>query len=176
MAYNPPPHYSFGDPSDHQPPQSVPPAYSPQPPQQPAGYVPQQTSPMYQGPPTNFAPPPVLRPTGPRRSPLVPLLSAGMVIGLAAAAVSLALWVSVRGELDDATKLADDRDAELQQVRDDLEAAEAQVEELEVAATDADSMRECLDDLNWFYSTEEDSDEEAEANEALLETCANWLW
>jgi len=190
MAYNPPPHYSFGEPGDAQRPQSVPPAYSPQPPlqsqppQQPmeTGYVPQQVGPVsaYPAPPTQptFAtqvlqPPP---PAGPRRSPLIPILAVAMVIGLAGAALSLALWLRSDGDLGDAQAKLDDREAEIAQLEEDLEAAEAQAGEFEVQAADAESMRACLDDLKWYYDTPAGSDEEAEAELALQDSCATWIW
>lgn len=204
MSYNQPPHYSFGEPGDQQQPQSGPPAYSPQPPQQPAGagYVPQQSGPPtgYQ-PPTDFGPPPVpMHPTGPRRSPLVPGLIAAAVVCLAGAVVMLALWMGARSDLDEANGQVEDQSDEIAGLKDDLGAADAltldletqvgdletqvgdletQVAELQAAISagdpEAESMRACLDDLSWFYSTEPGSDDEADAEAAVLTSCIGWL-
>jgi uncharacterized protein (DUF3084 family) len=121
---------------------------------------------------------PVLQPGPPaqRRSPLVPVLAIVAVIAFAGAALSLALWLRASGDLDDADAQLDDRDAEIAQLQEDLDAAETQVSELEVQAADAESMRACLDDLAWFYNTEEGSEEETQAQLALQESCATWLW
>jgi hypothetical protein len=186
MAYNPPPHYSFGEP-DPQQPQSIPPAYSPQPPQQPggAGYVPQQPGPISVQPAQPIQPgygtQPLLQPppSAPRRSPAVPILAIAMVIGLAAAVLGVAMWLRSSGDLDDAEARIDDRDAQIAALEDDLAAAEAQVEELEAdaaAVEDAEAMRQCLDDLKWYYSTEAESTEEADAEAAVAESCDGWIW
>jgi hypothetical protein len=186
MAYNPPPHYSFGEP-DPQRPQSVPPAYSPQQQQQQpgAGYVPQQPGPISVQPamPTQpgFGTQPLLQPPpgAPRRSPIVPVLAIAMVIGLAAAVLGVAMWLRSSGDLDDAEARIDDRDAQIAALEEDLAAAEAQVEELEAdaaAVEEAESMRQCLDDLKWYYSTEAESTEEAEAEAAVSESCVGWIW
>ncbi|HEX2143320.1 MAG TPA: hypothetical protein VHG10_02310 [Glycomyces sp.] len=194
MAYNPPPHYNFGDSSDPQRPQSVPPSYSPQPPpQQPmdAGYGPQQPGmSIYPGQPTQpgipaqapgFGTQPVFQPLPPagRKSPAVPILAVVMAIGLAGAAVSMALWLRSSGDLEDAETRLGDRDSQISQLEEDLEAAETQVTELEgqaAQAEDAESMRECLDDLKWYYSTTAESAEEAEAEAALQVSCQGWIW
>ncbi|NUQ89394.1 MAG: hypothetical protein HOQ43_13140 [Glycomyces artemisiae] len=186
MTYNPPPHYSLGDGEPQQPqsappgysqPQSAPPAYSPA--AQPAapGYVPTQPVPMQPGlsqPLTQ----PLLAPGPPpqRRSAMVPVLAVVAVIGFAGAALSLALWLRTSGDLDDVSAQIEDREAEIAQLQEDLEAAETQVGDLEVQAADAESMRACLDDLNWYYATEAESEEEAQAELALQESCATWLW
>ncbi|RRR98624.1 hypothetical protein [Glycomyces terrestris] len=178
MNYNPPQHYSFGDPEPQQPqsgppsygPQSAPPAYSPAPPA-PAGYVPTQPAPPMPTQPMMAAGPPPQR-----RSPIVPVLAVAAVVGFAGAAVSLALWLRTSGDLEDANAQLDDRDAEVAQLQEDLDAAETQVSELEVEAADAESMRSCLDDLAWYYATEAGSEEETQAELALQESCATWLW
>ncbi|SDK79497.1 hypothetical protein SAMN05216298_1393 [Glycomyces sambucus] len=191
MAYNPPPHYSFGEPVEPQqppsappqygsPPQSAPPSYMSQPQSAPpsyspggapAGYVPTQPA------PTQFTQP-MLVPGPPpeRRSPVVPILGVVTVIGFAAAALSLALWLRADGDLSDANAQLDDRDAEIAQLREDLDAAETQVSELEVQAADAESMRACLDDLAWFWATPEGSEEETQAWVAVSDSCATWLF
>ncbi|WP_030156386.1 hypothetical protein [Glycomyces sp. NRRL B-16210] len=203
MSYNPPPHYSFGEPGDQQQPQSGPPAYSPQPPQQPAGagYAPQQPGPPTGYQPTDFGPPQVpAHPTGPRRSPLVPGLLAAAVVCLGGAVVMLTLWMGARSDLDEASGQVEDKDDEIAGLRDEIETAdaltlelegqvadlegqvsdlEAQVADLEAAVgagdPEAESMRACLDDLSWFYSTDPDSDEEADAEAAVLVSCIGWL-
>ncbi|MEU6250755.1 hypothetical protein [Glycomyces sp. NPDC047010] len=189
MTYNPPPHYSFGDagepqqpqsaPPGYSQPQSAPPAYSPVPQPAPTGYVP--TQPMQPGMQPGLSQPltqPVLMagPPPQRRSPMVPVLAVLTVIGFAGAALSLALWLRTSGDLDDMRTQLDDREGEIAQLQEDLEAAETQVGELEVQAADAESMRACLDDLNLFYATEEGSDEEAQAQLAVQESCTTWLW
>ncbi|MCC3763090.1 hypothetical protein K3N28_08400 [Glycomyces sp. TRM65418] len=184
MTYNPPPHYNFGEQPEPQRPQSVPPAYSPQPPQQPAGagYPPQQptpipTQPSQPGYATQMLPQPP--PSGPRRSPLVPVLAVVMVIGLAGAVLGLAMWLKTSGDLEDAEARLSDRDSQISQLEEDLAAAETQLEGLEAAeaaAAEAESMRACLDDLKWFYSTAPDSTEEAEAETAVAESCDDWIW
>ncbi len=140
MAYDPPPHYNLGGPSDPQQPQSAPPSYSPQPPAAP-GYAPQSpvsvpppsptqaipAQPMYATQPLLQPPPPM----APRKSPMVPLLAVGMVVGLAGAAVTLALWLSASGDLEDAEALASDRNDQIAQLEEDLEAAQAEVSGLE---------------------------------------------
>jgi hypothetical protein len=182
MSYNPPPHYSFGQPEQQpQPPQSVPPSYSPQPPsqpQQPTGYVPQQPGAGYPAPQqptygTQVLPTP---PPAPRRSPLVPVLAVTMVIGLAGAALSLALWLRSSGDLEDAESRLDDRDAAIAQLEEDLGAAEAEADENAALAADAESMRACLDDLKAYYASPIDSEEEAAAELALQESCADWVF
>jgi hypothetical protein len=194
MAYNPPPHYSFGEPEPQRP-QSVPPAYSPQPPQQQsyeAGYLPQQPGPIsvqpgmpsQPGVPAQPAYPtqPLLQPppqSPPGRSPLVPILAVVAVVGLAGAVLGTAMWLRSSGDLDDADARIDDRDAQVNQLEEDLAAAQAQVEELEAAAgsaEEAESMRTCLDDLKWYYDTAPDSTEETEAEAAVAESCADWIW
>lgn len=189
MAYNPPPHYSFGESHPQQPqqPQSVPPGYSPQPQQQPveAGYLPQQPGPISAQPgmpsQPGFAPQPLLQPppTGPRRSPVVPVLAVAMVIGLAGAVLGMVMWLGSSGDLDDAETRIGDRDAQIAQLEEDLEAAQAQAAELETAeaaAAEAESMRACLDDLKWYYSTAADSAEETEAQDAVTDSCQDWIW
>ncbi|MDA1360025.1 hypothetical protein O1R50_10340 [Glycomyces luteolus] len=182
MAYNPPPHYNLGGPSDPQPPQSVPPSYSPlQPQPYDSGYAPQSPVSAQPGPPPHAIPPqpaygtqPLLQPplpAAPRKSPLVPLLAIGMAVGLAAAAVSVALWLRANGDLEDADTRLADRDKEISQLQEDLEAAEAQVSELEGPAGEAEVMQACIDDLNEYYSTPEGSDEEAAALTAIETSC-----
>jgi hypothetical protein len=181
MSYNPPPHYNFGQPEQQpQHPQSVPPSYSPQPPPPPqeTGYVPQQPGPAPAYPPqpsygTQVLPTP---PPGPKRSPIVPILAAGMAVGLAGAAVSLALWLSASGDLDDAESKLGDRDSEISQLEDDLAAAQAEADENATAAADAESMRTCLDDLKTYYATPVGSEEEAAAETAIQESCADWIF
>jgi len=186
MAYNPPPHYNLGGPSEPQQPQSVPPAYSPL--QQPSydsgynsGYAPQppttvQPSAPATGIPAQPAYPtqPLLQPpppTAPRKSPTVAILATVMAIGLAAAAVSIALWLKSSGDLEDVEARVDDRDKEIAQLQEDLEAAESQVAELEGPAAEAEAMQACIDDLNDYYSTPAGSDEEAAALEAIDVSC-----
>lgn len=181
MAYDPPPHYHLGGPSDPQPPQSVPPSYSPLQPQQPyaEGYGPppmsMQPSAPAPGVPAQpgFGTQPLLQPppAAPRKSPAVILLAILMSVGLAAAAVSIALWLKASGDLEDVEARVDDRDKQISQLEEDLEAAEAQVAELEGPAAEAESLRACIDDLNEYYNTPEGSDEEAAALEALDVTC-----
>lgn len=182
MAYNPPPHYSLG-PSDPQQPQSVPPAYSPQPPIVP-GYGPQ--SPAQQPPhPTQGIPvqpmyatqqfPPLPAPPQ-QRSPKVAILAIGMVVGLAGAAVMLALWLRTSGDLEDVEARVDDRDQQISQLEEDLEAAQAQVEELEGPAADAESMRACLDALDTYYDTAAGSTEEAAALATVEADCSGWIF
>jgi hypothetical protein len=185
MAYNPPPHYSLGGPSDPQQPQSVPPAYSPQPPQPVApGYGPQAPS---QPPPQPTQGIPVQPtyatqqfqplPAPPQqRSPKTALLAIGMVVGLAGAAVMLALWLRTSGDLEDVEARIDDRDDQIQQLEEDLEAAQAQVSELEGSAADAESMQACLDALNEYYNTAAGSAEEATALDALEVECDGWIF
>ncbi|MCD0442913.1 hypothetical protein LO763_04645 [Glycomyces sp. A-F 0318] len=178
MSYNQPPHYSFGPPEQPQQPQSGPPSYSPQPPPPPQepGYAP--TQPAYLAPTqptygTQVLPTP---PAAPRRSPLVPVLAVAMAIGLAGAALSLALWLRSSGDLEDAESRLDDRDTEIAQLEEDLGAAQAAADEAEVQAADAESMRACLDDLKEYYATPVGSDEEAAAEAALQDSCATWIW
>jgi hypothetical protein len=194
MAYNPPPHYSFGEPEQPQRPQSVPPAYSPQPPQQQsyeAGYLPQQPGPISVQPgmpsqpgvpaqpayPTQPLLQPPSAPSG--RSPLVPVLAVVAVVGLAGAVLGTTMWLRASGDLEDAETRIDDRDSQVSQLEEDLAAAQAEVEELEGAAgsaEEAESMRACLDDLKWYYGTPEGSDEETEAETAVADSCADWIW
>jgi hypothetical protein len=182
MAYNPPPHYNLGGPSDPQPPQSVPPAYSPlQPQPYDSGYGPQspvsgQPAPPPQGIPvqSGYGTQPLLQPpppAAPRKSALVPLLAVGMAVGLAAAAVSIALWLRSSGDLEDADARLSDRDKQISQLQEDLEAAEAQVSELEGQAAEAEAMQTCIDDLNDYYNTPEGSAEETAALTAIETSC-----
>ncbi|SDD06301.1 hypothetical protein [Glycomyces harbinensis] len=183
MSYNQPPHYNFGQPEQPQQPQSVPPSYSSQPPPQPpmeTGYVPQQTSPVqgYPGAPqptygTQVLPTP---PPVPRRSPLIPILAVAMVISLAGAVLSLALWLRSSGDLDDAESKLTDRDDEIAQLQEDVEAAQAEADENATLAADAESMRACLDDLKAYYAAPIGSDEEATAEAALQESCQTWVF
>ncbi|MEU5153672.1 hypothetical protein [Glycomyces sp. NPDC021274] len=186
MAYNPPPHYNLGGPSDPQQPQSVPPAYSPlQPQPYDSGYAPQSPLPAPTAPPpqsipaqpgygtqTFLQPPP---PPAPRKSPAVVLLAIGMVVGLAAAAVSVALWLSASGDLDDAEARLSDRDDQISQLEEDLAAAQAQVSELEGPAADAEALQACIDELNAYYLTEAGSAEETEAYTAVESSCGGLL-
>lgn len=187
MAYNPPPHYNLGGPSEPQHPQSVPPSYSPlQQPSYDSGYAPQppltvQPSAPAPGMPAQPAYPtqPLLQPpppTAPRKSPVVAILATVMAIGLAAAAVSIALWLKSSGDLEDVEARVDDRDKEIAQLQEDLEAAESQVAELEGPAAEAEEMRACIDDLNDYYSTPAGSDEEAAALEAIDVSCAGLIF
>lgn len=182
MAYNPPPHYNLGGPSDPQPPQSVPPpSYSPLPQQQPYtdGYAPPpmtvQPSAPAPGVPAQpaFATQPLLQspPAAPRKSPAVILLATLMAVGLAAAAVSIALWLKANGDLEDVEARVDDRDKQITQLQEDLEAAEAQVAELEGPAADAEALQACIDDLSEYYDTPEGSEEEAAALDAIDVSC-----
>jgi hypothetical protein len=182
MAYNPPPHYNLGGPSDPQQPQSVPPSYSPlqQPsynsgysPQPPIGVQPSAPAPGIPAQPA-YATQPLLQPpppTAPRRSPAVAILATVTAVGLAAAAVSIALWLKSSGDLEDVEARVDDRDKEIAQLQEDLEAAEAQVAELEGPAAEAETLQECIDALNEYYSTAAGSDEEATALEAIDVAC-----
>ncbi|GAA2146626.1 hypothetical protein [Glycomyces algeriensis] len=187
MAYNPPPHYNLGGPSDPQQPQSAPPSYSPlQPQPYDSGYAPQapvpaQTAPPPQGIPaqpgygtqTFLQPPP---PTAPRKSPAVVLLAIGMVVGLAAAAVSIALWLRATGDLEDAEARLSDRDDQISQLQEDLEAAQAQVADLEGPAAEAEAMQACIDDLNDYYSSAEGSEEETAALDAIDTSCDGYIF
>lgn len=186
MAYNPPPHYNLGGPSDPQQPQSVPPSYSPlQPQQYGSGYAPQ--SPLSQpGPPApgvpsqpSYGTQPLLQPpppAAPRRSPVVALLATGMAVGLAAAAVSIALWLRASGDLEDVEARVDDRDEQISQLEEDLEAAQAQVSELEGPAADAEVLQACIDDLNDYYASTEGSEEETAALAAIDISCDDLIF
>lgn len=198
MAYDPPPHYNFGGPSDPQRPHSVPPAYSPQPPAD-AAYVPQQpvSSPVPPGPPQGIPTQPMYAtqalmqppPPGPGKSPMVPLLAVGMVVGLAGAAVGIALWLRAGNDLEDAEAQTADRNEQISQLEEDLEAAqteagdletqvgelETQISELQGAGADAESMQACLDALNTFFDTAPDSAEEDAALIVVETDCAGWI-
>jgi hypothetical protein len=187
MTYNPPPHYSFGDPGEPQQPQSAPPSYGPQPPQSGppayspaspaapgAGYVPAQPAGPQVAPPMMTQP--LMVPPAQRRSALVPVLAVVAVIGFAGAALSLALWLRASGDLDDANAQVEDRDSDIAELQESLDSAETQVSELEVEAADAASMRSCLEDLAWFYATEAGSEEETQAQLAIQESCSTWLF
>jgi hypothetical protein len=192
MTYNPPPHYNLGGPNDPQQPQSVPPSYSPQPPADP-GYSQQSPAPAPPGPPTQaipgqpmYATQPLLQPPppmGPRKSSMVPLLAMGMVVGLAGAAVTLALWLSASSDLEDAEALAADRNDQIAQLEEDLEAAQAeavtletQVSDLEGQLTDFDSMQACIDALKAYQLTAPESEEEAAALIVVQTDCAGWVY
>ncbi|MFG3342218.1 hypothetical protein [Glycomyces sp. NPDC048151] len=179
MAYNPPPHYNLGGPSEPQQPQSAPPSYSPLQPQYDAGYAPQ--SPVSVPPPTAPVPAqpmygtqPLLQPpppAAPRKSPIVAVLATVMAVALAGAAVSIALWLSASGDLEDVEARVSDRDEQISQLEEDLEAAQAQVSELEGPAAEAEALQACIDDLNDYYNTEPESEEETAALSAATSTC-----
>lgn len=195
MAYNPPPHYNLGGPSDPQQPQSAPPSYSPlqpqpydtggYPPHDPGGYAPQApvtgqpsapapvpAQPMYGTQPL-LQPPPL---AAPRKSPAVPILATLMAIGFAAAIVSIALWLSATGDLDDAEARLSDRDDQISQLEEDLDAAQAQVAELEEPAANAEALQACIDDLREYYSTEAGSAEETAALTAVESSCEGLIF
>jgi predicted nucleic acid-binding Zn-ribbon protein len=107
---------------------------------------------------------------------VVAILATVMAVGLAAAAVSIALWLKSSGDLEDVEARVDDRDKEIAQLQEDLEAAEAQVAELEGPAAEAETLQECIDALNEYYSTAAGSDEEATALEAIDVACTGLIF
>ena len=185
MAYNPPPHYNLGGRSDPQQPQSAPPAYSPLQPQQYCpGYAPQAPVTVQPGPPApgvpaqpSYGTQPLLQPPGaPKKSPVVAILATVMAVALAGAAVSVALWLSSSGDLEDVEARLDDRDEQISQLEKDLEEAQAQVSELEGPAAEAESMQACIDDLNEYYDTPAGSEEETAALDAIETSCAGLIF
>jgi hypothetical protein len=182
MTYSQPPHYSFGDPNDHQQsyqPQSPgAPGPSPQPPPQPptASFPPPQPP----GPPSG--PLPAGPPPG-GRSPAVAVLAIVSALCFVGAALFGILWFQADGKVEDAEELADERASTIEELEDDLEAAEGDLEaaegelsDLEPQVEEIEAMQTCLDDLRDYYSTEIGSDEETEALAVVSETCAGYVF
>ncbi|WP_026922532.1 hypothetical protein [Glycomyces arizonensis] len=173
MSYSQPPHYSFGDPGDSQPPQqpmSGGPAYSPQPTyqQQPMGL------------PTMAGPP--LPPVQQKPSPVVHALGIGAALCFVGVVLFGILWFQAHGKAGDAEALADDRAASVDELQGQLDDAQAQLEdlqgqvdELEGQAADTEAMQACLDDLETYYDTPVDSQEEQDALDAFYVSCDAWI-